>query len=151
VSICSFPKQAVHSGIQVEHCSEGPSIGWEYLKKLHPAIHVIRAVASHLEQEFLTLTRGKKHTTPKKELDIKTLQESYHKACIHNYKPGRKIAGKQDHAKDITTLGASALMSGATITRWVDSHSFPRSTTQEWELLSNSDDDGSDQDNLGAT
>jgi hypothetical protein len=151
VSICSFPKQAVHSGVQVNHRSEGPSIDWEYLKKLHPAIHVIRAVASHLEQEFLTLTRGKKHTTPKKELDIKTLQESYRKACIHNYKPGRKIAGKRDRAKDITTLGALALMSGATITRWVDSRSFTRSMTQEWELLSDSDDDGSDQDNLGAT
>ena len=81
VSICeSFPKQAVHSGVQVNHHSEGLSIDWEYLKKLHPAIHVIHAVASHLEQEFLTLMRAKKHTTPKKELDIKTLQESYHKA-----------------------------------------------------------------------
>jgi hypothetical protein len=151
VSISSFPKQSVHSGVQVNHHSEGLSIDWEYLKKLHPAIHIICAIASHLEQEFLTLMRGKKHTTPKKELDIKTFQESYHKACIHNYESGQKIAGRRDRAKDITTLGALAMMSGAIITRWVDSRSFTRLMTQDWELLSDSDDtDGLDQDNLGA-
>ncbi|KAF8215474.1 hypothetical protein K438DRAFT_1561950 [Mycena galopus ATCC 62051] len=45
----------------------------KYLKKLHPAIHVIRSVSSHMETEFKTRVRGWKHTVPKKEQDIKNL------------------------------------------------------------------------------
>lgn len=127
------------SVLQVNKHSEGPSIDWEYLKKLHPAIHIIRAVAAHIEREFMTLTRGKKHTTPKKELDIRALQESYWKACVHDYEPGRRIRSKRDHAKDVTTEGALTMVLGATIARWVDGRSFARSTSQEWNLYSDSD------------
>lgn len=42
--------------IKVTHCSEGPNIKWDYLKKLHPAIHVICAVTLHIEEEIGTLT-----------------------------------------------------------------------------------------------
>ncbi|KAJ7474945.1 hypothetical protein FB451DRAFT_1465243 [Mycena latifolia] len=38
--------------IKVTYRSEGPNIDWDYLKKLHTAIHVIRAVNSHMEYEF---------------------------------------------------------------------------------------------------
>ncbi|KAJ7199866.1 hypothetical protein GGX14DRAFT_401147 [Mycena pura] len=48
--------------IKVTYRSEGPKIDWEYLKKLHPAIHVIRAVNAHMETEFKTRVRGSKHT-----------------------------------------------------------------------------------------
>jgi hypothetical protein len=56
--------------IKVTYHSEGPNIQWSYLKKLHPAIHVIRALTLHIKEEFSTLSRGKKHTKPKKELDV---------------------------------------------------------------------------------
>ncbi|KAJ7437506.1 hypothetical protein FB451DRAFT_1451536 [Mycena latifolia] len=46
--------------IKVTYRSEGPNIDWDYLKKLHPAIHVIRAVNSHMEYEFKTRVRGRK-------------------------------------------------------------------------------------------
>ena len=46
--------------IKVTYRSEGPNIKWPYLKKLHPAIHVIRALTLHIEEEFNTLSRGKK-------------------------------------------------------------------------------------------
>ncbi|KIL55562.1 hypothetical protein M378DRAFT_113742 [Amanita muscaria Koide BX008] len=126
--------------IKVTHRSEGPSIDWEYLKKLHPAIHIIRAVGSHVEQDFRTITRGKNHATPKKELDILALQESYRQARVHVYEPGRKIRGKRDRAKDITTDGALSMMTGAAIARWVESRSFTRSTGQEWNITSDSDE-----------
>jgi hypothetical protein len=74
--------------IKVTYCSEGPNIKWSYLKKLHPAIHVIRAVTLHIEEEFGTHTRGKKHTVPKKELDIQKLQESYRSSGYHKYRRG---------------------------------------------------------------
>ncbi|KAJ7681420.1 hypothetical protein B0H17DRAFT_1230726 [Mycena rosella] len=34
----------------VTHRSQGPNVDWEYLKKLHPAIHTIRAVSMFMEQ-----------------------------------------------------------------------------------------------------
>jgi hypothetical protein len=124
----------------VTNRSEGPSIDWEYLKKLHPAIHIILVVASHIEREFMTLTCGKKHTIPRRELDIQLLQDSYQKARVHVYEPGRKITGKRDHAKDTTTNGALAMMSGSILAHWFESRSFTRSTTQEWDLFSDSDE-----------
>ncbi|KAJ7149090.1 hypothetical protein C8R46DRAFT_1198892 [Mycena filopes] len=63
--------------IKVTYRSEGPNIDWEYLKKLHPAIHVIRAVNDHMEFEFKTKVRGRKHTIPRKELDLQELQKWY--------------------------------------------------------------------------
>ncbi|CAK5270382.1 unnamed protein product [Mycena citricolor] len=59
--------------IKVTHRSQGPKIDWKYLKKLHPAIHIVRAVSHHMENEFKTRVRGWKHTVPKKEGDITAL------------------------------------------------------------------------------
>ncbi|KAJ7700589.1 hypothetical protein B0H14DRAFT_3904294 [Mycena olivaceomarginata] len=73
----------------VTYRSEGLNIDWEYLKKLHPAIHVIRAVNSHMEFEFNTRIRGRKHTVPKKEEDIRELQKWYRASMVHVFKPGR--------------------------------------------------------------
>ena len=56
--------------IKVTYRSQGPNIDWQYIKKLHPAIHVIQALTIHMEEEFGTLARGKNHTIPKEELDI---------------------------------------------------------------------------------
>ncbi|KAJ7812306.1 hypothetical protein B0H14DRAFT_3090506 [Mycena olivaceomarginata] len=63
--------------IKVTHRSEGPNIDWKYLKKLHPAIHVVRSVSSHMESEFKTRVRGWKHTVPKKKEDVQGLQKWY--------------------------------------------------------------------------
>lgn len=101
--------------IKVTYCSEGPSIDWEYLQKLHPAIPIIDAVAAHVEQEFKTLTWGKKHTVPQAELDIQTLQRAYHESGIHEYCPGRKAPTKNDFAKDVILKGVLELNSGQTI------------------------------------
>jgi hypothetical protein len=77
---------------------------------------------------------------PQKELDIQTLQESYRQAGVHDYEPGRKIRGERDRAKDITTEGALAMMTGTNIARWAESRSFTRSAGQEWDLHSDSDE-----------
>jgi len=58
------------------------------MKTLHPAIHVIRAVADHVEREFGTYTRGKCHTAPAKEKDVKLLQQAYHDAGYHTLSTG---------------------------------------------------------------
>jgi hypothetical protein len=84
--------------IKVTYRSEGPNIKWQYLKKLHPAIHTIRDVAEHIEKEFGTLTRGKKHTVPKKELDVSRLQEEYKVSSYHEFSAGREVKRKSNVA-----------------------------------------------------
>lgn len=128
--------------IKVNYRSQGPSIDWEYLKKLHPAIHIINAVGVHVEQELHTLSRGKKHAVPKKEHDIQVLQQSYRTARIHYYEPGRKmVGGRKDKAKDIVTEGAVTLEQGKMLARWIEGRSFTRSMEQEWNLLSESEEE----------
>ena len=127
--------------IKVNYRSQGPSIDWEYLKKLHPAIHIINAVGVHVEQEFQTLSRGKKHAVPKKEHDIQVLQQSYRMARVHYHESGRKIKSKRDRAKDLATTGAVMLEQSKALDRWIEGRSFVRSTEQEWNILSDSEDE----------
>ncbi|KAJ6449356.1 hypothetical protein C8R45DRAFT_1065481 [Mycena sanguinolenta] len=62
-----------------------------FIRKLHPAIHVIRAVNGHIETQFKTRVRGSKHTIPKKELDIQELQKWYRASDVHVLEPGRVV------------------------------------------------------------
>ena len=134
--------------IKVTYRSEGPNIKWEFLRKLHPAIHAIRAVSKHIENEFGTGTRGTKHTMPKRVLDVKKLHQSYHAAGHHNSSVGRKIDWPGDKWKDYTLTGGLKLGTGQVISRWVDLRSFERETTEEWEeiLLDKNDSDNSEDD-----
>jgi hypothetical protein len=134
--------------IKVTYRSEGPNIKWSYLKKLHPAIHVIRAVTLHIEEEFGTLTRGKKHTVPRKELDIRTLQESYKSAGYHKYVAGREINSKKDRAVDYATNGCLQLQKGKILRKWIDLRTFKRATSERWGGILD-EDDSSDQEDDG--
>ncbi|KDQ25341.1 hypothetical protein PLEOSDRAFT_1021103, partial [Pleurotus ostreatus PC15] len=42
--------------------SEGPSVDWEYLKKLNPAIPTIRILSNHVEEQFGTQARSTSHS-----------------------------------------------------------------------------------------
>ncbi|KAJ6494521.1 hypothetical protein C8R45DRAFT_1135396 [Mycena sanguinolenta] len=130
--------------IKVTYRSEGPKIDWDYLKKLHPAIHVTRAVNAHMETEFKTRVRGSKHTVPKKELDIQELQKWYRASEVHALKPNRIVkenAKKQspDVPKDFLGKGSNGIQMGKTMNNWVDSRTIGRSYTQDWNMVSDSD------------
>ncbi|KAJ6601733.1 hypothetical protein DFH09DRAFT_969288 [Mycena vulgaris] len=131
--------------IKVTHRSQGPNVDWEYLKKLHPSIHVIRAVSTFMEEEFGTATRGKKHTVPKKELDILELQKWYRDSPVHKFTPKRTIDNKKDRPKDYLALGQQALLTKDRMQRWKDNRYFPRATTQDWENFSD-DSDADEED-----
>ncbi|KAI0790866.1 hypothetical protein C8Q75DRAFT_109257 [Abortiporus biennis] len=75
--------------IKVTHPSKGPKIDWKYLKKLHPIIPLIRIIAEHVEHEFQTFTRYKKHTTPHDIKGIHLLQKTFtsSEANLHKYIP----------------------------------------------------------------
>ncbi|KAJ7830454.1 hypothetical protein B0H14DRAFT_2515846 [Mycena olivaceomarginata] len=128
--------------IKVTHRSEGPNIDWKYLKKLHPAIHVVRSVSSHMESEFKTRVRGWKHTVPKKEEDVQGLQKWYRASDTHKFKPGRKITTKSDSDRptDVVTRGFVGLQTGETLANWIDLRKIDRATHQHW------DSDRSDSD-----
>ncbi|KAJ7868006.1 hypothetical protein B0H13DRAFT_2253848 [Mycena leptocephala] len=132
--------------IKVTYRSEGPNIDWEYIKKLHPAIHVIRAVNAHMETEFKTRVRGSKHTIPKKELDVQELQKWYRASNVHVLKPGRAVKkdAKQkspDVPKDVLGKGSAGLQTGTTLEHWVDTRTIDRSSRQDWEILGSDSDD----------
>lgn len=133
--------------IKVTYRSEGPNIDWAYLKKLHPAIHVIRALTEHIEEEFQTLTQGKKHTTPKKELDIQKLQQSYQTSGYHKNEKGREITNKMDCAQDYATDGCIKLQRGKLLHKWRELQTFKRATTEDWnQFLDDDKDNGQNEE-----
>ncbi|KAJ7923527.1 hypothetical protein B0H13DRAFT_1864904 [Mycena leptocephala] len=131
--------------IKVTYRSEGPNVDWEYLKKLHPAIHVIRAVNSHMEFGFKTRIRGQKHTVPKKEEDIRELQKWYRASMVHAFKPGRKFHSKlktnPDQPKDTLTRGSVSIQTGKTLQNWVEIRTVERATTEDWDDLLSGESD----------
>jgi hypothetical protein len=136
--------------IKVTYRSEGPNIKWAFLKKPHPAIPVIRALTLHIEEEFGTLTRGKKHTTPKKKLDVQKLQESYRLSDYHKYHRGREINSKKDRAADYTTNGCLKLQRGKLLRKWVELRTFERATRENWDdMLDDKDSENKDVENSG--
>jgi hypothetical protein len=140
---CPVDKAQEHNikDIKVTYRSEGPNIKWPYLKKLHPAIHVIRALTLHIEEEFGTLSRGKKHTIPKKELDVQRLQQAYNTSGYHRYSAGREINSKNDRAMDYATNGCLKLQRGKILRKWKDLRTFERATSERWDdLLDDSED-----------
>lgn len=94
-----------------------------------------------MEEEFGTLTRGKKHTTPKKELDVEKLQQAYQTSGYHRYQRGREISSK-DHAADYATKGCLKLQGGKILRKWIDLRTFERATTENWEDVLDEDDSG---------
>ena len=80
------------------------------------------------------LTQGKKHTVPKKELDITKLQQVYNESGYHKFKTGRK-AKKNTKAVNTATEGAIKLTSLNVLKRWIDLRTFTRSTSERWNDL----------------
>ncbi|KAJ6459043.1 hypothetical protein C8R45DRAFT_1183127 [Mycena sanguinolenta] len=126
--------------IKVTYRSEGPNIDWAFIRKLHPAIHVIRAVNGHIETQFKTRVRGSKHTIPKKELDIQELQKWYRASDVHVLEPGRvvKRGAKKtspDVPKDVIAKGATTIQLGKALPNWIETRSIHRATTENWEAI----------------
>ncbi|KAL0569336.1 hypothetical protein V5O48_012628 [Marasmius crinis-equi] len=118
----------------------------KYLKKLHPAIPVIKSVSNHMEREFMTLTRGRKHTVPKKEADVNLLCGVFEESTYHIVTNGRVIKSDQDKAKDFQQLGQQAFVQGGTLENWHNNRSYGRSVQESWSD-SEHGEDGSDDGN----
>ena len=132
------PTDAV-SYTKVTHRSQGPSINWEYLQKLHPAVPVIQVVSHHVEAQFRTWTRYSHHTDPRDAKGVRRLQDSYVRECIHETRSNRELS-ETDKVKDFYNDGLLAL-DGA-VMRWAQGRGYERARTENWETLSEDDGDG---------
>ncbi|KAI0693371.1 hypothetical protein BC835DRAFT_1415991 [Cytidiella melzeri] len=65
----------------------GPFATWEYIHKISGSIPTQRKVKDHVEANFNHFRRGKSHTTPEAEKDIKNLQAAYKNAKVHVHYP----------------------------------------------------------------
>ncbi|TRM57981.1 hypothetical protein BD626DRAFT_614228 [Schizophyllum amplum] len=119
----------------IKDIKEGPSIDWKFLKKMHPAIPIISELSKHMEEEFRTYTRGLKHTVPKKDQDVKKLEETYSEAGIHKREPGRVLNKKKpDTAEDFLAKGAEGFYK--VLDRWQGNRNYERRTDEDWEFRS---------------
>jgi hypothetical protein len=95
----------------------GPFATWDIIRKLSASIPCQRKVKDHVEAEINHFCRGKSHTSPDAEEDIRNLQAAYKKDSIHTFKPGRKLAAK-DKIANYMALGTDMKLKGV-IRRWV--------------------------------
>ncbi|KAI0692050.1 hypothetical protein BC835DRAFT_1416805 [Cytidiella melzeri] len=111
----------------------GPFATWDYIHKISASIPTQRKVKDHVEANFNHFRRGKSHTTPEAEKDIKNLQDAYQTTRVHVRVPGQHLLAV-DRAKDFVALGSDQLKLNATIKRWSERHTSSRATTEDWEL-----------------
>ena len=91
-----------------------------------------RRVKDHVEREVNAFLRGKSHSAPDAEGDIRNLQAAYHKDSIHSFKPGRKLAAK-DKVKDYMALGTEGTKVTKVIQRWGSNRLSEIATTEDFD------------------
>ncbi|KAH9918160.1 uncharacterized protein B0H18DRAFT_883006 [Fomitopsis serialis] len=126
--------------IKVTNRSQGPNVNWEYFRKLHPVLPVIQALSEHMETEFATWTRYKKHTTPDDEKGIKLLQQTYTSARVHVTVPGRLVERESERVKDFYNNGIAEF--AKTLGRWENARTYARRVDEDYSQLSDVDDEG---------
>lgn len=92
-----------------------------------------RKVKDHVEAEVNSFLRGKSHSSPDAEEDIRNLQAAYHKDSIHSFTAGRKLAAK-DKVKDYMALSVEGTKLKNVISRWVSNRLSEVATTEDFEI-----------------
>ena len=109
-----------------------PFATWEYIRKTLGTIPCQRKVKDHVELEVNHFLRGKSHTSPDVEEDIRNLQAAYKKDSIHLFNAGRKLAAR-DKVKDYMALGGEGTKLKKVIQRWVSNRLSEVATTEDFE------------------
>ena len=141
---------------------KGPKRSWEQLEKMSPAICTLRDVKNHIDYELAGVSKGKKHTIPEKDFDVRVLTDAYLRAQLYRYKKGRAQPSKNDHPKDYVAMGIERLNTGGEtgtshrpglLGKWWARRGKERSSKEIWGKdvaieygTDNSDDDGDDDD-----
>src|SRR3984957_7234871 len=112
----------------------GPFATWDFIHKTSASIPCQRKIKDHIEHEINHFLRGKAHTSPEAEEDIKNLQAAYCRDKIHVLQPGRKLNAR-DRVKDYVALSSEGTKLKKMIERWVDRRDVDISTRQVWDRL----------------
>ena len=93
----------------------------------------------HLEKEFGTVTRGNKHTIPRKDEDVLKLRKAY--SAHHSHEDGRDINSHRNKAADYSTKGCIKFLQGMILVKWIDLRTYERGTRETWLEDIESDDE----------
>jgi len=110
----------------------GPFATWDFIHKISASIPCQRKIKDHVEAEINHFHRGKSHTSPDAEGDIRCLQAAYRSDKIHEFVPGRKLEAK-DKVKDYTAVGAEGAKLKKTIAKWMENRVTKWSTRETWK------------------
>jgi hypothetical protein len=99
------------------------------------AIPLQRKVKDHIDTETQSISRGKKHTTPNAELDLRNLASAYYVAKAHKYVPGREFKANQNTVSDWSANGVMGLASK--IKTWSQERFTLKSVEEDSEALPN--------------
>ena len=110
----------------------GPLATWEYIKRISPAIPILRNVKDHFETEINHFRRGKSHSTVDAGGDIERLQAMYARDKIHVKNPKRRT--ECDSVEDYIGKGSSPDVLGRVIRNWRNKRVVTRATTEDWEF-----------------
>ncbi|KAJ7247717.1 hypothetical protein C8J57DRAFT_1080662, partial [Mycena rebaudengoi] len=110
-----------------------PNDDWKYSKKLHPAIHVIKSVATYMESEFNTASRGKKHKPPKKELDVTEMQKWQRVSKSNKTIRAQKVGDKREKIKNYISNGQVNLQVNNRIECWAENRTYLHAMTENVE------------------
>ncbi|KAF7789167.1 hypothetical protein EIP86_000104 [Pleurotus ostreatoroseus] len=109
----------------------GPFATWEGIGKMSAAIPAQRRIKDHVESDINHFRRGKSHTVPNAEADIKLLNRMYKTVSIHENKS--RSLDSSDKAKDHLKLGAATSKLKAVIQKWTLKRTVERSMEQNYE------------------
>ena|ERR1700722_19482725 len=108
----------------------GPFATWDLISKLSGAIPSMRKIKDHVESEINHFLRGKSHTTPDIEEDVRNLQAAYRRDKIHQYTPSRTLSTK-DKVENCSAIGAGGPKLMGTISRWAANRFMEVATTED--------------------
>ncbi|EMD42307.1 hypothetical protein CERSUDRAFT_42435 [Gelatoporia subvermispora B] len=120
-------------GIKHTFATSGPYTSWEYIGKTSASIPTQRKVIDHVEDDINHFRRGKSHTSPSKEADVKKLQQSYQKSKLHQHLDGRTL-GTRDKCADYIETSLVEGRVTKSMENWWKGRLRKRSTEDSWDL-----------------
>ena len=97
---------------------------------ISPAIPALRKIKDHVEAEFNHYRRGKSHTSPEAEEDIRKLQEALHHSKVHVYDPRGRMS--KSKVLDYVAIGCDAEKVAKALDSFYAKHSHGLSTKEVW-------------------
>jgi hypothetical protein len=113
-------------------------VPWETMEQMTPAMPVIRGIIDMFETRINPYRRGKSHTTPEIEQDIKKLSGCFIRDKVFKRIPGRKFKDNgEDTKKTIPTdhiqKGSELLRKGDWLAKWAEGRDVDRGTEEYWD------------------